>query len=136
MATAEAPTAPDVAAAVAVSPNASAKTRLFVLTDIGGDPDDRMSMVRLMTYANQFDIEGLVATRNRGGLFPEQIASVVNAYGSVRDNLALHEPGYPEAQTLLGRIATGSPDGGMRRRRGGEGHHRLGTPHPYGRQRR
>jgi Protein of unknown function (DUF1593). len=38
------------------------KPRLFVLTDIGGDPDDQMSMVRLMTYANQLDIEGLVAT--------------------------------------------------------------------------
>jgi hypothetical protein len=29
-----------------------AKPRLFLLTDIGGDPDNQMSMVRLMTYAN------------------------------------------------------------------------------------
>ena len=41
--------------------------RLFVLTDIGGDPDDQMSMVRLMTYANHVDIEGLVATPNDFG---------------------------------------------------------------------
>lgn len=27
------------------------KPRLLVLTDIGGDPDDQMSMVRLMTYS-------------------------------------------------------------------------------------
>ncbi len=51
------------------SGSAYAKPRLFVLTDIGGDPDDQMSMVRLMTYANHMDIEGLVATpaggRNR-----------------------------------------------------------------------
>ena len=42
--------------------HAQQKPRLVVLTDIGGDPDDQMSMVRLMTYSNQIDIEGLVAT--------------------------------------------------------------------------
>ena len=36
--------------------------RLLVLTDIGGDPDDQQSMIRLMLYANEFDIEGLIAT--------------------------------------------------------------------------
>jgi hypothetical protein len=35
--------------------------RLLVLTDIG-DPDDQQSMIRLMVYANEFVIEGLVAT--------------------------------------------------------------------------
>ena len=53
--------------AIAEEPDASqttahVKPRLFVLTDIGDDPDDQMSMVRLMTYANRIDIEGLVAT--------------------------------------------------------------------------
>jgi uncharacterized membrane protein len=38
------------------------KPRLIVLTDIGGDPDDQQSMVRLMVYANEFDIEGLIAS--------------------------------------------------------------------------
>ncbi|WP_225421530.1 nucleoside hydrolase-like domain-containing protein [Sphingomonas parva] len=90
-----------------VAAEAPAKTRLFVLTDIGGDPDDRMSMVRLMTYANQFDIEGLVATRNSDGLFPEQIAHVVEGYAKVRDNLLLHERGYPTADALRGVIASG-----------------------------
>src|SRR5215213_2317936 len=36
--------------------------RLVVLTDIANEPDDQMSMVRLLVYSNQFDIEGLVAT--------------------------------------------------------------------------
>lgn len=90
------------------------KTRLFVLTDIGGDPDDRMSLVRLLTYANQFDIEGLVATRNSRGLFPEQLTNVVQAYAQVRDNLELHEPGFPQASRLLETIAIGRPEGGMR----------------------
>ena len=36
--------------------------RLFVLTDIGNEPDDQMSFVRLLLYSNELDIEGLVAT--------------------------------------------------------------------------
>ncbi len=38
----------------AVSAAESSRPRLAVLTDIGGDPDDRQSMVRLMAYANEF----------------------------------------------------------------------------------
>jgi hypothetical protein len=36
---------------------AAERPRLAVLTDIGGDPDDQQSMIRLMVYANEFDIE-------------------------------------------------------------------------------
>jgi hypothetical protein len=75
-----------------------------VLTDIGGDPDDQMSMVRLVTYANHIDIEGLVA--NRSGQ-EARIKSIVEAYGKVRDNLELHEPGFPEADKLMACIAEG-----------------------------
>jgi hypothetical protein len=87
----------------------AAKPRLLVLTDIGGDPDDQMSMVRLMTYANQVDIEGLVATHVSGRVNPGQIEKIVAAYGLVRDNLELHEPGFPKADHLLQRIAPGLP---------------------------
>ena len=34
--------------------------RLLVLTDIGGDPDDEQTLIRLLLYANCFDIEGLI----------------------------------------------------------------------------
>lgn len=85
------------------------KQRLFVLTDIGGDPDDKMSMVRLLTYANNFDIEGLAATRNSDGVFPEQIAHAVDAYAKVRDNLAKHEAGFPDAALLRSTIVAGPP---------------------------
>ena len=88
---------------------AAEKPRLFVLTDIGGDPDDQMSMVRLMTYANHVDIEGLVATHVNGRVNSEQIRKIVTAYGKVRDNLELHEPGFPKAEQLLGSIAAGLP---------------------------
>ncbi len=37
------------------------KPRLIVTTDIGQDPDDEQSMVRLLHYANEFDIEAIIA---------------------------------------------------------------------------
>ena len=97
------------------SASASAKERLFVLTDIGGDPDDQMSMVRLMTYANHMDIEGLVATPagSRNRISPEQTQRIVDSYGEVRDNLERHEPGYPTAEYLRDRITKGIPLDGM-----------------------
>ncbi|MCU0870890.1 MAG: DUF1593 domain-containing protein [Pirellulaceae bacterium] len=42
--------------------SAAERPRLAVLTDIGGDPDDQQSLVRLMVYANEFEIEALVAS--------------------------------------------------------------------------
>ncbi len=32
------------------------RPRLAVLTNVGGDPDDQQSLVRLMVYANEFDL--------------------------------------------------------------------------------
>ncbi|MEP1445270.1 MAG: nucleoside hydrolase-like domain-containing protein [Paraglaciecola sp.] len=90
----------------------SDKKRLFVLTDIGGDPDDQMSLVRLLTYANHFDIEGLVATpqgAEKDQVEPHYIEDIVAAYGKVRDNLELHEPGYPTVDTLNAVIAKSLP---------------------------
>ena len=89
--------------------DSSEKPRLFVLTDIGGDPDDQMSMVRLMTYANHIDIEGLVATEVNRKVNPDRIQQIVEAYGKVRDNLELHEPGFPEAEYLQKCISKGIP---------------------------
>ena len=80
---------------------AQEKSRLFVTTDIGGDPDDQMSMVRLMLYSNQIDIEGLA--NNRSGQ-RARIESIVEAYGEVRDNLLVHEPGYPTVEALMATL--------------------------------
>ncbi|MBX2842342.1 MAG: DUF1593 domain-containing protein [Flammeovirgaceae bacterium] len=102
-------------ALIAVTVVAQEKNRLIILTDIGGDPDDQMSMVRLMTYANHFDIEGLIATPHSGEdpVEPEYIENIVKAYGKVRDNLAIHEPGYPSEAYLLERISEGHELDGM-----------------------
>ena len=94
----------------------AAKPRLLVLTDIGGDPDDQMSLVRLLTYANHMDIEGLVATPPGGAtrpVHPDHIRRIVEAYGKVRDNLELHEPGFPAAERLQAVVASGVPLGDM-----------------------
>lgn len=92
------------------------RPRLAVLTDIGGDPDDRPSMIRLMLYANEFEIEALVATAagTRGELKeaktrPELILEIVNAYEQVRPNLARHAEGWPSAEHLHSVIKSGNP---------------------------
>ena len=46
----------------ALTAAADAKPRLFVLTDLANEPDDEESLVRLLAYANEFDIEGIAAT--------------------------------------------------------------------------
>ena len=47
---------------VAAGASAAEKRRILILTDIENEPDDAQSLVRFLTYANQFDVEGLVAT--------------------------------------------------------------------------
>lgn len=92
------------------------KTRLLVLTDIENEPDDSQSLVRLLTYANQLDIEGLIATTSihlKTRVAPETIHRIVEAYGQVQPNLLKHEPGYPTAQTLKAVIKKGLPKYGL-----------------------
>src|SRR5581483_7945770 len=92
------------------------RPRLVVLTDIGGDPDDQQSMIRLMLYSNEFDIEGLIASAagtpgelKKDVVRPELIREIVQAYGKVRDNLLQHAPGYPSEKHLLDCIKSGNP---------------------------
>ena len=87
-----------------------------MLTDIENEPDDAMSMVRFLTYSNQFDVEGLVATTSthqKDKVATWRIRQIVEAYGKVRDNLEKHEPGYPTAEYLLSVIREGRPAYGM-----------------------
>jgi hypothetical protein len=92
------------------------KPRLLVLTDIGNEPDDQMSMVRLLMYSNELDIEGLVATTStwqRERVQPETIRRVIAAYGEVQPNLLKHAPGWPEPKQLAARVSPGQPAFGM-----------------------
>lgn len=92
------------------------KPRVFVLTDIENEPDDAMSMVRFLTYANQWDIEGLVATTSihlKDKTASWRIKEIVNAYGKVRDLLETHETGFPSEELLLSVIKDGLPVYGL-----------------------
>ncbi|MCC4234098.1 DUF1593 domain-containing protein [Sphingobium soli] len=92
------------------------KERLIVLTDIGGEPDDSMSITRLLLYSNEIDVEGLVATTSvwmKNKSHPEAIREIVTAYGKVRQNLLLHAAGYPAADKLLSLVTTGQPGYGV-----------------------
>jgi hypothetical protein len=100
----------------ALPARAAERPRVFVLTDIENEPDDAMSMVRLLTYANQLEIEGLVATTSihqRSRVAPERIRRIVTAYGQVRDTLETHEAGFPPAARLLSLVSEGLPVYGM-----------------------
>ena len=95
------------------------KPRLVVLTDIGGDPDDQQSMIRLLLYANEFDIEGLIASASgvpgelEPIIKPELIRQLVEAYGKVHGNLTKHARGFPSAAHLLSCIKTGNIKRGL-----------------------
>jgi hypothetical protein len=94
----------------------AARPRVFVLTDIENEPDDAMSLVRYLTYANQFDTEGLVATTSihqRSRVAPQRIRQIVEAYGKVRDNMEKHESGFPTGEQLLAIVSEGLPVYGM-----------------------
>ena len=91
-------------ATVSASAQTTTKQRLIVITDIGNEPDDFMSMVRVMLYSNQIDMEGLIASTSvhqQTHVRPELIEKVIMAYSKVQPNLLKHEPGFPTAQKLL-----------------------------------
>ncbi len=80
------------------------KQRLFVLTDITNEPDDQESLVRLLVYSNEYDLEGLVATTSthlRGQVRRDKIEGLVRDYGKVKPNLDKHAPGYPTMEYML-----------------------------------
>ena len=98
------------------------KHRVIVLTDIGGDPDDQQSFTRFLLYADQYDIEGLLATSIRifpksktrppdGEPQPQYLVQWIKAYAEVRNNLTKHSEGWPEPDTLLGMIKKGTKTG-------------------------
>jgi hypothetical protein len=112
--------------------SAADRPRLAVLTDIGGDPDDQQSLVRLMLYTNEFEIEALIASASgtRGELKksvvqPELIRQIVEAYGKVLPNLKRHADWWPAVEDLLKCVKSGNPH--RERAHIGEGHDTEGS---------
>lgn len=66
------------------------------------DPDDMQSMVRFLLYANEFDVEGLVASAGTFAMTAEKnnILGVIDQYEKVYDNLKTYDPDYPTPSYL------------------------------------
>ncbi len=95
----------------------SKKNRMIVLTDIEADPDDTQSLIRLLLYSNEIDIEGIVATTScwmTDTIHPNSINKVIKAYEQVHANLLLHHPNYPYAKELYPLVKKGLPIYGMK----------------------
>jgi hypothetical protein len=92
------------------------QNRMIVLTDIEADPDDAQTMVRLLLYANQIDLKGLIATTSvhqKTMVAPESIHRILDSYEQVWPNLSQHEAGFPTAEDLRGIVKSGLPIYGM-----------------------
>ena len=90
----------------------SHKLRVMILTDIEADPDDAESMVRFLTYSNEWDVEGLIATTSihqQTRVAPESIDKILRAYGKVQPNLLKHEKGYLSYDALKVKVKMGLP---------------------------
>jgi hypothetical protein len=93
------------------------KNRVVVLTDIEADPDDTQSLIRLLLYSNNIDIEGIIATTScwmPDKVYPQSIKKVIQAYEKVQPNLKKHHPGFPEATKLYPLVKKGLPKYGMK----------------------
>ena len=92
------------------------RPRVVIISDIGNEPDDQMSFVRLLLYSNQMDLEAMIATTStwqKTATHPETMHSIVEAYRQVRPNLLLHAQGWPTADELDARIFAGQSAYGM-----------------------
>jgi len=92
------------------------KPRVVIISDIGNEPDDQMSFVRLLIYSNEFDLEAMIAstsTWQRSKTHPETMRELIDAYGEVRTNLLLHAEGWPDASDLHGKLYTGQSAYGL-----------------------
>jgi hypothetical protein len=66
------------------------------------DPDDVQSMVRFLLYADEFDVEGLIAS---AGTFANvanktNILNTLDLYAQAYPNLIKHDPRYPTTEKL------------------------------------
>lgn len=95
------------------------KTRVFVMTDISNEPDDQMSLVRLLTYANELDIINIAAvtsTWKNDSIDTPTIFGVIDGYRKVVDNLNSNVPAagvYPSADEVAAKVVAGHPVYGL-----------------------
>lgn len=77
-----------------------AKPRILISSDIGGtDPDDNQSMIHLLTYANLFQIEGLVSSPYGKGR-KQDFLDMIDLYAKDFNELKKHATDFPDPDSL------------------------------------
>lgn len=100
------------------------KHRLVILADMGNEPDEEQQMMHMLMYANEFDLEGLIAVTgkflrpkppnmNADVLHPELFNQLINGYAKVVENLKKHASGYPDAAYLKSIVVKGQQGYGI-----------------------
>src|SRR3954447_19380654 len=101
-----------ISAGPARGEDANDRLRVIVETDAGGDPDDEQSLVRFLLYTNEWDVEGIIATRphtrppenhNPEPTRPGVARRLASAYGDCCPNRPRHDARYPKPEVLLAR---------------------------------
>jgi Protein of unknown function (DUF1593) len=100
----------------AIGASAAERVRVIVETDAGGDPDDEQSLVRFLLYANEWDVEGIIANRDKArdgenrnpvrdglGIVRRQL----EAYGQVLSRLRENDARFPTKEELWRRTVAG-----------------------------
>lgn len=93
--------------------------RLIVTTDIGQDPDDKQSLIRLLHYADRFDLEGIIANADINNakeaaiLKPEIIHEIIDGYSQIHSNLLIHSGSYPASTYLHSIVKKGAFGNGV-----------------------
>ena len=106
---------PEGPAAARVDPYTS-RARVVVMTDIANEPDDQMSLVRFLVYANHFDVEGLVATTStwmKTRVRPDVIHTLLTPTGACSPPCSRMQQGFPAADALRTVVVAGQPGYGM-----------------------
>ncbi len=95
-------------------PRKGTRPRIIATTD--GEIDDRCSMVRVLLYANEWDIEGIIYCSSKFHWHGHKWAGVkwieedIDRYATFYDTLKTHAPGFPtpaelREKTLIGNVS-------------------------------
>lgn len=93
-----------------VGQNKKIKPRILISTDIGGtDDDDFQSMIHLLMYANEFQIEGLISSPFGQGR-QKNILDMIDLYEKDLPQIKKHEKGFPSPNSLRKVVKQGAID--------------------------
>lgn len=105
-----------VAQATSIPADYTHKPRIITTTDLGADPDDEQSLVRLLVSANEFDIEGLIVSTGcwkKTQNDTKMLDKIVDAYGQALPKLQVHANGFPSLEYLRSISIMGQKGYGM-----------------------